>query len=123
VFIVHETTSKLEMHDLVDPVICRCRKHRQLVCQERGFVPCFPLNIRWFIQRNSQLTIIANGNNLTGAGFTLGETIRFGSLVFTTDRFRNLSLSPKGNDSCAIFVRMVHNGLPSLHTILEDATW
>jgi hypothetical protein len=28
VFIVHETTSELESHNLVDPVICRCRKHR-----------------------------------------------------------------------------------------------
>jgi hypothetical protein len=25
--LVHETTSELEARDLVDPVICRCRKH------------------------------------------------------------------------------------------------
>jgi hypothetical protein len=30
VFVVRETTSKLESHDLVDPVICRCRKHQQV---------------------------------------------------------------------------------------------
>jgi hypothetical protein len=29
VFIICKTTSKLETHDLIDLVICRCRKHRQ----------------------------------------------------------------------------------------------
>jgi hypothetical protein len=32
---VHETASELATCDLDHPVICRCRKHRQLVHQER----------------------------------------------------------------------------------------
>jgi hypothetical protein len=36
VFVVHETISKLESHDLVDPVICRCRKHQQILLSYQG---------------------------------------------------------------------------------------
>jgi hypothetical protein len=43
---------------------------------------------------SSKLTFVNNDNNLTGVGLTPGETICFGSLEFTADRFGNLSLSP-----------------------------
>jgi hypothetical protein len=59
---------------------------------------------------------------LTDIGFTLGETIHFGSLEFTADRFDNMSFSPEGSDSGVIFEGMVHKGLPSLHTILKDSS-
>jgi hypothetical protein len=45
VFFVCKTTSELETHDLVDPVICQCRKHRQFAYQEGAFVAFFPMNI------------------------------------------------------------------------------
>jgi hypothetical protein len=51
--------------------------------------------------------IVVDGNTLTDVGFTLGETICFGSLEFIADRFSDLSLSPEGNDSgvvCLAFV-------------------
>jgi hypothetical protein len=51
-----------------------------------------------------------------------GETIYFGSLEFTTDRFGKLSLSMEGNDSGAKFVRMVHIKLPSLYTTLQESS-
>jgi hypothetical protein len=70
---------------------------------------------------SSRLTVVANGNNLTGIGLAPGETICFGSLEFTADCFRKLSLSPKGCDSGAVFVRMVHRGSLCLHTVLEDS--
>jgi hypothetical protein len=54
--------------------------------------------------------------------FTWGETIHFGSLEFITNRFDTLSLSPEGNDLGVMFMEMVHNGSPSLHTILEEST-
>jgi hypothetical protein len=69
-----------------------------------------------------KLTFIANGNNPIGIGLSLGETIYFGSLKFITDRFSNLSLFSKGNDSGTIFIGMVYNGSPSLQTILEEAS-
>jgi hypothetical protein len=43
-------------------------------------------------------------------------------LEFIVDRFGDQSLSPKGNDSCVIFVGMVHSGLSSLHMVLEEST-
>jgi hypothetical protein len=55
-----------------------------------------------------KLTFVANNNNLTGVGLTLGETICIGSLEFTADCFSNMSLSLEGNDLGAIFVGMVH---------------
>jgi hypothetical protein len=61
VFIVHEAISELEMRYLVDPIICRCRKHRQLACQEDSFVACFPLNV--LMVHSPKPTIVANSNN------------------------------------------------------------
>jgi hypothetical protein len=36
-------------------------------------------------------------------------------MEFTTDRFGNMSLSPEGNDSGVVFIRMVHSKPPSVH--------
>jgi hypothetical protein len=69
-----------------------------------------------------KLSFVANGNNPIDIGLTLGETICFGSLEFTTDRLGRLSLSPEEGDSGAIFIGMVHSGLPSLHIALEDSS-
>jgi hypothetical protein len=67
-------------------------------------------------------TVVANRNNQADIRFVLGETIYFGSLEFIADHFGNLSLSPEGNDFGAVFLGMVHNGLPPLHIILEEST-
>jgi hypothetical protein len=69
-----------------------------------------------------KLTFVANGNNSTGVGLTLGKTIRFGSLEFTADRFSNLSLYPVGNDLGVIFVGMVHSGPPFVHTMHKESS-
>jgi hypothetical protein len=81
---------------------------------------CFPLNV--LMVHSLKLAVIANGECQTGIRFAIGETIRFGSLQFIADRSSSLSLSPEGNDSDAIFVRMVHSGSSSLHTILKEFT-
>jgi hypothetical protein len=67
------------------------------------------------------LTFIANRNNSTGIDLAPGETIYFGSLEFTADCFGRMSLSPEGDDPGAIFIGMMHNGSPSLHTVLEES--
>jgi hypothetical protein len=43
---------------------------------------------------SSALTISANGEHLMCGGFSLGETIHFGSLQFIADYFGGLSLPP-----------------------------
>jgi hypothetical protein len=68
------------------------------------------------------LFFIANGNNPTGVGFTLGKTICFSSPEFTKDYPGHLSLSPLEGDSGIIFIGMVHSGSPSLDTTLEDSS-
>jgi hypothetical protein len=110
--LVHETTSELEAHDLVDLVICRCRKHQYSACQEGGFVTHFPLNV--LMVRSSALTVATDGKHLTYGGFTPGQTIHFESLELITNGFGSLSLSRTGNDSGTVFVGMTHNGLPTL---------
>jgi hypothetical protein len=117
--IVREITSELETHDPVDPIICRCRKYRQLVCQEGRFVACFPLNV--LIVHSLELTIIVDDKHLTCGGFSLGKIVRFRSLEFITDCFNSLSLSPRENNSDAIFVGTAHSRSPSMCTILEES--
>jgi hypothetical protein len=82
------------MHNLDHPVFCQSRKHRQLVSQELGFAVCLPLDIPMVY--SPKLTFITNHKNTTSIGLALGETIYFGSMEFTIDRFSRLSISPKG---------------------------
>jgi hypothetical protein len=48
---------------------------------------------------SSSLTVAADGECLSCDVFSLGETIRFGSLEFIADCFSVLSLSPMGDGS------------------------
>jgi hypothetical protein len=116
---VHETTSDLETRNYDHSIICWCIKYRQLVLQKGAFAVCFPLNV--LMVYSSKPTFITSGNNPTGVGLTLGGSICFGSLKFTTDCFGNQSLSPKGNDAGAVFMGMVHRGSPYLHTTLKES--
>jgi hypothetical protein len=58
------------------------------VCQEGGFVACFPLNI--LMVHPPKLTVITDGMHQTDGSFTLGEIVCFRSLKFIIDRFGNL---------------------------------
>jgi hypothetical protein len=69
-----------------------------------------------------KLSFVANGNNPTSVGLALGSTIHFDSLEFNVDCIGRLSLSPQEWDSSAIFIRMVHNASPCLHTTLEESS-
>jgi hypothetical protein len=106
VLVVHETTSELEIHDLEHPIICQCRKHRQLARQEGGFAVCFPLDVP--MVHLSQPTIITDSSNLFDIELTRGEIIPFENLEFIADHFDNQSFSPEGNDSGAVFMGMAH---------------
>jgi hypothetical protein len=66
------------------------------------------------------LAIATDGAHLMCSGFNLGKTIRFGGLELLVDCFGSLSLSPKGSDSCAIFVGTTRTGSPPLGPMIED---
>jgi hypothetical protein len=68
------------------------------------------------------LTVATNGERLACGGFSLSEIIHSGSLEFITDCFGSLCLSPKGSESCTMFVGTTHSGSPSLHAMIEDST-
>jgi hypothetical protein len=58
-----------------------------------------------------KLVITTNEGHQIDSGFTLGETIRIGSLEFIDDRFGSWSLSAEGNDSGVVFVEWLTAGL------------
>jgi hypothetical protein len=62
-----------------------------------------------------------DGERLMCGGFSLSETIHFGSLEFIADCFSGLSLSPKGSNSGAIFVGTTRSGSPSLWSMIENS--
>jgi hypothetical protein len=70
----------------------------------------FPLDVP--MVHSSALTISADGERLSCGGFSLSETIHFGSLLFIVDYFGRLSLSPMRNDSGTAFMGSAHSGPP-----------
>jgi hypothetical protein len=47
---------------------------------------------------SSTLAVTTDGEHLIRGGFSLGETVHFGSLEFIVDCFSSMSLSPKGSN-------------------------
>jgi hypothetical protein len=64
---------------------------------------------------SSTLTVTTDGECLSSCGFSLGETIRFGSLKFIADRFGGLILSPMGDGSDDIIMGLGRGRPPSRH--------
>jgi hypothetical protein len=59
---------------------------------------------------SSMLAVTTDGECLACGGLSLGETVHFRSLEFIADCFDSLSLSPKRNNSGAVFVGTTCNG-------------
>jgi hypothetical protein len=69
------------------------------------------------------LTVSINGERLTCGGFSLCETVRFGSLEFIVDFFSDLSLSPNDNGSCVTFMGSPRSKpMTPLWAMIEDST-
>jgi hypothetical protein len=71
---------------------------------------------------SSTLIVATDGECLTCGGFSVGQTIHFGSLEFIVDCFGGLRLSPKGSNSDAVFGGITHGGSLSLRAMIEDST-
>jgi hypothetical protein len=105
-------------HDLDHPVLAGATNTDSWCSRKGDLQRAFPLHVP--MVPSPKLSFIANGNNLTGIGLTLGSTNRFGSMEFTAC-LGHQSLSPYEWDSSAIFIGMVNSGSPSLHTALEES--
>jgi hypothetical protein len=68
---------------------------------------------------SSTLTVTTNEESLTCGGFSLSETIRFGSLEFIVNCFGSLSFS-RGGGSVALFVGMTRSESLSPQAMIED---
>jgi hypothetical protein len=72
---------------------------------------------------SSALTVTADGERLSCGGFSLGETIHFGSIKFIIDLFGGLSLSPLGDGLDAIVMGSTRGRPPSpLRATMGDST-
>jgi hypothetical protein len=70
---------------------------------------------------SSVLAVVADGECLSCGGFSLSETIRFGSLEFIIDCFGDLSLSHRRDGSDATIMGSTCSGPPSpLRAMIGD---
>jgi hypothetical protein len=89
-FSIRKTTSELERVILTNLYLAVAKNTNSWRARKGDLQRAFPLDIPMVI--SSKLSFVANGNNLTSVGLTPGETICFGSLELTADRFGCLTL-------------------------------
>jgi hypothetical protein len=69
---------------------------------------------------SSVLAASADGEHLTCGGFSLYETVCFGSLESITDCFSDLRLSPRRKNSGVAFMGSTRSGSPSPQRAMID---
>jgi hypothetical protein len=86
--------------DLDHPILA-CAKNINNWHARKGDLQCaFPLHVP--IVLSSTLVVTTDNEHLSYGGFSLGETIHFGSPEFIIDSFSSLSHSPKRDGSDVI---------------------
>jgi hypothetical protein len=94
---------RIGIHDLDHPISCRCKKHRQLACQEGRFAAYFLIDEVLMVP-SSSIAIAADGKSLTCGGFSLDELVHLGSIELIVDYFDGLSLSSRRGNDGAVFM-------------------
>jgi hypothetical protein len=79
-------------HDLDHPVLAVAKSTDSWHAGKGDLQRAFLLDV--LMVPSSALAVAADGERLSCGGFSLGETIRFESLEFITDRFDGLSPPP-----------------------------
>jgi hypothetical protein len=108
-------------HDLDHLVLSSVKNTDSWRVRKEDLQHAFPLNVP--LIPSSVLTVAADSERLSCGGFSLSETICFGSLEFIADHFSGLSLSPMGDGSDAIIMGSAYSGPPSpLQAMMGDST-
>jgi hypothetical protein len=110
--VLHKTTSELEHTILITLYLAGAKNTDSWHAKKGDLQRAFPLDV--LMVPSSVLTISTDGERLTCGGFSLSETVCFGTFEFITDCFGGLSLSPRRNGSDAAFMGSICSGPLSL---------
>jgi hypothetical protein len=120
-FVVNKTTLELERMILTTLYLVGAKNTDSWHVRKGDLQRAFPLDVS--MVPSFTLAVAANGECLTGGGFSLSETVRLGSFEFITDYFGGLSLSPKRGNSGVAFMGSTRSRTPSpRQAIIEDST-
>jgi hypothetical protein len=108
------------MRDLDHYVLASAENTDSWLTRKGDLHRSFPLDI--LMVPSSVLTVATDSQHLSCGGFSLGETIHFGSLEFIINCFGGLSLSPMGDGSDAIVMGSTRGGPTSpLRAMMGDS--
>jgi hypothetical protein len=94
-------------HVILTTLFLAGAKNTNSWCAMKGDLQCsFHLHI--LMAPSSSIIVTVNGEHQMCGGFSLGETIHFGSLEFIFDYLSGLRLSPVGDGSDAVTMGSAH---------------
>jgi hypothetical protein len=107
--------------DLNHPVLSGAKNTNSWHASKGDLQRAIPLNV--LMVPSYSLAIASDGEHQTCGGFSLGETIHFGSLKFIADYFGGLSFSPQRDISKATAMGLTHSRPTSqVHAMIRDST-
>jgi hypothetical protein len=102
---------RTRIHVLDHPVLASVENTHSWRARNGNLQRPFPLDV--LMVPSSVRAITSDGKHLMCGGFSLSETVLFGSFKFIADYFDSLRLSPRRGSSGATFMGSTRSGTPS----------